>query len=206
MTGVPRERLRIVVSGMIAAVPHHGGATWAVLQYLLGFARLGHEVTFVEELEPSLLDGERSESVAYMRAVAARFGLGERWALLGAGTRKTAGLGYEELQALARGTDLLVNISGSLTDEALLTSMPVRVYLDLDPAFNQLWDASGIDMRFGGHTHFATVGLAIGSPECPVPTGGREWIPTVAKWVWPPNRMSMPDASHSWLKAGSRSR
>ena len=37
----PRARrpLRILVSGMIAAVPHHGGATWAVLQYLLGFAR-----------------------------------------------------------------------------------------------------------------------------------------------------------------------
>jgi hypothetical protein len=76
--------------------------------------------------------------------------------------------------------------------------MPVRVYLDLDPAFNQLWDASGIDMRFGGHTHFATVGLAIGSPECPVPTGGREWIPTVPPVVlehWPrAHRMEGPGA------------
>ena len=48
--------------------------------------------------------------------------------------------------------------------------MPVRAYLDLDPAFNQLWQASGIDMRFGGHTHFVTVGQAIGTPACPVPT------------------------------------
>ena len=35
---------------MIAAVPHHGGATWAVLQYLLGFRELGHEVVFVEQV------------------------------------------------------------------------------------------------------------------------------------------------------------
>ena len=31
----------ILVSGMMAGDPHHGGATWAVLQYLLGFRRLG---------------------------------------------------------------------------------------------------------------------------------------------------------------------
>src|SRR5512145_1920734 len=105
MTGTPRERLRIIVSGMIAAVPHHGGATWAVLQYLLGFARLGHEVTFVEELDPSALDEGRSESVSYMSAVAARFGLVERCALLGGGTMETAGLGYDELRAIARGAD-----------------------------------------------------------------------------------------------------
>src|SRR5438034_598366 len=61
---------------MIAAVPHQGGATWAVLQYLLGFRRLGHA------------------------------------------------------------------------------------------------------MRFGGPTHFLTVGLALGRPECPVPTLGLPWIAT----------------------------
>ena len=41
----------IVVSGMVAAVPGQGGATWSVLQYLLGLARLGHEVYFVEPLD-----------------------------------------------------------------------------------------------------------------------------------------------------------
>jgi hypothetical protein len=198
MTTASGDRLRIVVSGMIAAVPHHGGATWAVLQYLLGFARLGHEVTFAEELDPSALDEGHSESVSYMRAVAARFGLAERWALLGGGTRDTAGLGYDELRAIARGTDVLVNISGSLTDEELLAPIPVRVYLDLDPAFNQLWDASGIDMRFGPHTHFATVGQAIGTPHCPVPTSGRDWIPTLPPVVlehWPrADRMEGPGA------------
>ena len=31
-------------------------------------------------------------------------------------------------------------------------------------------------MHLDGHTHFATVGPAIGTPECPVPTLGRSWV------------------------------
>ena len=183
MTGDP---LRIVVSGMIAAVPYHGGATWAVLQYLLGFRDLGHEVLFVEQVEAAALEG--SETPAYMQSVATRFGLDGHWALLGAGTERTAGLAYGELRAAAREADVLINISGILTDEALMGAARTKVYLDLDPAFNQLWHAQGIDMHFGGHDRFVTVGQAIGTPECTVPTSGIDWIPTVPPVVlehWP---------------------
>jgi len=73
---------------------------------------------------------------------------------------------------------VLINISGMLTDPDLIANIPARVYLDLDPAFVQVWHAQGIDMRFAGHTHFVTLGQAIGTPECPVPTCGLNWIPT----------------------------
>jgi hypothetical protein len=200
------DRLRILVSGMIAAVPGHGGATWAVLQYLLGFARLGHEVTFVEEVDPGEGGLERSAGTSYMRRVAERFGLEGRWALLGARTHETAGLSYDQLGAAARNADLLVNISGILADEDLMTSVPVRAYLDLDPAFNQLWHASGIDMRFGGHTHFVTVGQAIGSPECPVPTCGLDWIPTFPPVVldhWPRAREAHGPGAGAFTTVGN---
>jgi hypothetical protein len=63
------------------------------------------------------------------------------------------------------------------------------VYLDLDPAFIQMWHAvQGIDMRFDGHTHFVTIGLAIGQLDCPVPTCGRTWLTTpqpIALPYWP---------------------
>ena len=181
------DRLRIAVSGMIAAVPHHGGATWAVLQYLLGFRELGHEVVFVEQVDPDA-DLAHSESTGYMRAVAERFGLEDSWALLAAGTQRTAGLPYDALTAFARDADVLVNISGILTDENLMGAARVKVYLDLDPAFNQLWHAQGIDMHFGGHDRFVTVGQAIGTATCTVPTSGIDWIPTVPPVVlahWP---------------------
>jgi hypothetical protein len=187
------SRLRILVSGMIAGVPHHGGATWAVLQYLLGFKRLGHDVLFVEQCEESALRPEgvlpaHSESASYFRDVTVAFGLEESAALLVEGTAETIGLPYLRLREFAAHADLLVNISGSLTDEALMADIPVRVYLDLDPAFNQLWHATGIDMHFDPHTHFVTVGQAIGTPRSPIPTCGRSWIPTVPPVVmahWP---------------------
>lgn len=197
------DRLTILVSGMLAGVPHQGGATWAVLQYLLGFRRLGHEVYFVEPVEAAALQLEGgalqdSASAAYFHMVTARFDLLERSSLLLTTSQETVGLSYETLLEAARRADLLINISGMLTDEALLAEVPVRVYLDLDPAFNQLWSAvEQIDMRFSGHTHFATVGLAIGQPECDVPTLGRQWIPTLQPVVlshWPPAEHIVYDA------------
>jgi hypothetical protein len=93
------------------------------------------------------------------------------------------------LREVARRTDLLVNVSGMLADGELTGRIPVRVYLDLDPAFNQLWHATqGIDMRFAGHNRFVTVGQAIGRPECTVPTCGLPWVPTLQPVVlahWP---------------------
>ena len=81
------ERLRILVSGMAAATPHQGGATWAILQYLLGFQRLGHEVCFVEPVPEAMLRPPgaplaASENAAYFRRVTTDFGLGRSSALL----------------------------------------------------------------------------------------------------------------------------
>jgi hypothetical protein len=185
-TGLPK----VVVSGMVAGDPHQGGATWAVLQYVLGLRRLGCDVILVEQWEPppgaSLT---RTASASYFREIAAAFELEERAALLRAETEDTVGLGFSSLRKACREADVLINVSGILTDEVLMSDIPTRVYLDLDPAFNQLWQASGIDMRFGGHTHFVTVGQAIGTAGSDVPTCGLEWIPTVPPVVleqWPP--------------------
>jgi hypothetical protein len=176
--------LKILVSGMIAAVPGQGGATWAVLQYVLGLRRLGHDVVFVEQIPERALrpDGATlrdSRNAAYLRAVAARFDLNGRTALLLEGTTRTAGMTYDDLRRYAEHGDVLLNLSGLLTDPQLMLP-PARVYVDLDPAFTQLWAAvQHVDMRFHGHTHFVTVGCAIGSAECSVPTCGVDWIPTL---------------------------
>jgi hypothetical protein len=189
-----RDRLTILLSGMIAAVPHQGGATWAVLQYLLGFKRLGHEVYFVEPLKeqhlrPAGASLKQSVNSAYFRRVMKDFGLEETSALLLESNGQTVGLPYSQLQAAASRADALFNISGLLTDETLLSSIPLRVYLDLDPAFTQLWHAAqNIDMRFDAHTRFVTIGRNIGEPTCPVPTCGRDWITTLQPIVlehWP---------------------
>ena len=43
------SRLRIIVTGLVAQHPLLGGVTWDYLQYVLGFARLGHDVYYFED-------------------------------------------------------------------------------------------------------------------------------------------------------------
>jgi hypothetical protein len=169
------SRLRILFSGMVAGDPGQGGASWSILQYLLGLRDLGHEVRLVEpvdRLDPSL--------VSYFDALIRNFDLAGAAALLVRGGEETVGASYPELVRWGKESDLLFNVSGMLRDPELVGPPPLRVFLDLDPAFNQLWHArEGIEMGLDLHNRFATVGLELGEPGCRVPTCGREWVKTL---------------------------
>jgi len=173
------------VSGMVAGVPGQGGATWAVLQYVLGLRELGFDVYLVESIEGTM---PSPEVLRYFDDVRTRFGLEGRAALLGPGG-SAHGLPRSRVREAARGAVVLFDLAGSLRAPDILEAVPVRVYVDVDPGFTQLWQAcQGIDMRLEGHTHFATVGRDIGDPGCGVPDLGRSWIPTlppVALDAWP---------------------
>jgi hypothetical protein len=177
----------VIVSGTIAATPWQGGATWAVLQYLLGLRRLGCGVYFVEPLNDS--EAPQPGASHYCEQVMKRFGLDDCWALVPAAGGEPVGMSRPRLRAAAHEAELLLNISGMLSDPDVLDQVPVRAYLDLDPAFAQLWHAAeGVDMRLDAHTHFLSIADAIGRPGCPIPTCGREWLPVLPPVVldeWP---------------------
>jgi hypothetical protein len=186
------SRLSILFAGMVAAQPGQGGAAWAILQYVLGLRALGHEVTLVDPA--TVPEGTNhaafaaSDAATSFRKLAVDFGLADSAALLRAGTTATVGLPHDELVARARRADLLLNVSGLLRDPALVDPIPHRAFLDLDPAFNQMWHAQGIDMGFDRHTHLVTIAWNIGRPGCTVPTCGRAWITTPQPVVldhWP---------------------
>jgi hypothetical protein len=179
------ERLKILLSGMVAADPHQGGATWAVLQYVAGLTALGHEVLLVEPVaraDDLAADGEVGR---YFRGLPFLDG---RAALLLRESERTLGLSFEEIAKFAAEADLLLNVSGMLDDERLLAPIPVRAFLDLDPGFNQVWHETGHDMNLDRHTHFVTVGQCVGSERSAVPDCGRRWLtslPPVALEHWP---------------------
>jgi hypothetical protein len=175
--------VRILLSGMVAGVPGHGGATWAVLQYVRGLRRLGHDVVLVEpvkELTPP--------SRAYFAELVAQFEFDGRAALVVEATGESIGLPYRRILDAARVADLVININGMLRHPDLVEPAPVRLYLDLDPVFNQLWAEDGIDVGLARHTHFVTVGLGMAAPGSTLPSAGRSWLATPQPVVladWP---------------------
>jgi hypothetical protein len=199
-------RLKILLAGMVAGEPHQGGASWAVLQYVAGLRALGHEVLLIEPVA--------AERLAPGGAIADYFErlplLEGRAALLGRGSRETAGVPYDALARAARGADLLLNVSGMLRDERLLEAIGVRAFLDLDPGFNQVWEETGCAMGMDLHTDFVSVGQRLGRPDCPIPDCGRDWVgtlPPVALEHWPaepapPRRDAFTSVGH-WRSYGS---
>lgn len=186
------DQLSIIVAGMVAGQPGQGGAAWAVLQYVLGLRALGHEVTLVEPVKVPAEQTDAafaaSDAAAYFRQLVTDFGLEDSAALVRSEGTATVGLPHGELARRASRADILLNISGMLRDSALTDPVPRRVFLDLDPAFNQMWQAQGIDMGFDRHSHFVTIAWNIGQAGCTVPTCGRTWITTPQPVVldhWP---------------------
>ncbi len=202
------EHLRVVVAGMIAGDPGHGGATWATLQWVLGLAELGHRVTVVDPVDGKRLDDPRVRT--YFDAVVDRFALGGRAAIV-APHGATYGIDAAPLAVRLDEADVLINLSGRWRDPRL-HAIPLRVYVDLDPAFTQLWHAEGSDVGLAGHTHHATVGAAVAQPRHPLRVDGIDWLailPPVVLSLWP-RRPAPPTATLStvanWRSYGSITR
>jgi hypothetical protein len=195
---------RIVVAGAFADVAEQAGASWAVLQYVLGLRDLGHDVWVLEPVEHLT-----ASTRGYFERLVSEFDLRDRAALLVGTDRTTVGASYTAVREACASADALLNLSGLLRDPDLLERLRVRAYLDLDPAFNQLWHASGIDRGFALHTHHLTLGAALGTPGCEVPTCGIGWTPTLPPVVldqWParpsPSRGALSTVAN-WRSYGS---
>jgi hypothetical protein len=170
---------------------------WLRLHYLMGFQKLGHEVCFVEEIDPDWCvdeQGQQSEfqqsiNRSLFRSTMERFGLMERACQIYNGGEATSGLSVESLIKFARGTDLLVNVSGHVKSNFILSNVKRRLYLDEDPVWTQLWNGEyGVDLNFSAHDVFFTVGLNIGTPHTSLPDCSIKWhhtLPPVVLDYWP---------------------
>jgi hypothetical protein len=153
--------VKVIVAGMVSNVPGQGGASWAVLQYVLGLRRLGHEVVLIEPVR------SLERSADYFRRLAKSFALD---AIL---LERESDRRIELTRRRHEGADLLLNLSGVLTEPI---AADLTVYVDLDPGFTQAWHAQGIDMGFDRHDRFVTVGRSIGLTSCPIPHCDRSWL------------------------------
>lgn len=189
-------RRTIVIGGALAQRPRVGGHTWMLLQYILGFRRLGWDVLLLDRLradacvdpagQPCVY--EDSLNARYVRDVLERFGLEGSYAVdLNAGGR-FIGMSRDAVVERVRNSALLLNVMGFIVDPDILGEAPLRVFLDIDPGYGQMWTDLGLADPFRGHDAFVTIGVNIGRSACPIPTCGIDWIPTVPPVVlseWP---------------------
>lgn len=192
--------MRILFSAAISQEPFSPGIAWDRIHWLHGLRELGHEVYFVEELQPEWAVDSQGEPTPYAASMnrrrfvelMERFDFSDRACQLYAGGEATSGLELARLLKAAEGADLLLNMSGHLKDRRVLERVAVRVYLDVDPVYTQLWVAEyGEDLGFGDHDLFFTVGLEIGRADCPIPSAGVRWrhfLPPVVPELWPLSR------------------
>jgi hypothetical protein len=189
--------MRVIVAGVISLSPFSPGFVWDWVHFAIGFQRLGHEVYSVEEVEPKWCVDARGRPCPFVgsrnrelfRTSMERFGLMGRACQVFNRGDAAFGMSLDALAAVARGADLLVNISGHAKSDLLLGAVNCRAYVDQDPVYTQLWIAEyGKDLNLRAHDVFFTVGLNIGTPHSPIPDGGLRWhglLPPVVTDLWP---------------------
>jgi hypothetical protein len=194
----PASRLRIVVLGYLVRGPL-GGLAWHHLQYVLGFARLGHDVYFVEDSDdyPACYDPARhvvgtdpSYGLEFTGQAFTRLGLGERWAYHDAHKTQWLGPCADAIRQILAEADLLVNVSGVNPLRPWFEEIPVRVLVDTDPVFTQVRHLTDPAARRSalGHTAFMTFGENIPGCRSGVPDDGLPWTATrqpIVLNVWP---------------------
>lgn len=183
------SRLRIIVTGLIAQHPLLGGVAWDYLQYVLGLARLGHDVYYFEDSGqwPYTPDGGPSghewiahdcaPNVDHLARVMARFGLSDRWAYRFPIKPRWFGLSAGERRAVIGSSDLLVNVSGTLWRPLDYRRVKRLVYIDSDPVFTQvkLLLPCG-DLEFRERVDAHDVHFSFGEAFSPaVPDTGHRW-------------------------------
>jgi hypothetical protein len=181
------SRSRILVLHLAGQYPL-GGIGWQAIHYLVGLARLGHDVYYVEDSASPPYD-PRAKTVVedcgygvdFLARTMDRFGLGHRWAYRDIVNNRCYGLSGEQVERLYREADALINVCGAseLREEHL--RCPIRIYVQTDPVHDQILvaekNARSLDI-LAAHTHHFTYGENLGHPDCPVPLHAFDWRPT----------------------------
>ena len=181
-------KLRLVVLGMMGRCPF-GGQSWLYLNWLRGFARLGHEVWYVEDdavwpYDPvqNAVTDDCSYAVRHLAGCLECIGLPGQWAMRFMGREDACwGLSSQALNELYRSCDALLNIGGATDLYDWHLAAPFRVYVETDPVISELQLANNDEhtcLAFANHHTIVTYGENYGAPDCGVPLNGLKYSKT----------------------------
>jgi hypothetical protein len=173
------EKKKIVLLGMMSKIPVAGNI-WLVVQYLIGFRRLGYDVYYVEAhaRTPSMFmetehDDSSAQAASLIGNVMKRFDFGDKWAFHALhDDGRCYGMSESQLKQLYQSADLIINLHGSTVPLPEHYATGRLVYVETDPVelevelFNQ--DQAAMDF-LAPHSAFFTWGLNYGNADCQVP-------------------------------------
>jgi hypothetical protein len=176
---------RIVVDAYLVRCPLGGFVSW-VLQYLLGFQRLGHDVYFVERSEfvNACYDPVRMEStddcshgVAAIARTFEQHGLRDNWCFVDVrGTH--FGLSEAAIDEVLSTADFFIDLGpyGAWLERASVGSAKT-VMIDAEPGFTQMrWQIDRDERRDILHYDaYFTIGQNVGSSDSSCPDVGLSW-------------------------------
>jgi hypothetical protein len=188
---VTRERAKgpIIVFGILFWFPL-AGVTYQFLHFLMGLRRLGYDPYYIEDsgrwlYDPALndLSPDATPNLKAVVPILEAHGFKDRWAFRGnyPGGR-CYGMTEKNILRLYRDAEAFLNVTGAqeLREEHMTCRR--RIYVETDPVAAQIKIAHGdketIVALKAHDTHFS-YGGNFGKPDCRVPLGGFNWLPTV---------------------------
>jgi hypothetical protein len=174
----------IVLGSYLVRYPLGGMMSW-VLQWIVGFQRLGNEVIFVEKAgyprscyDPirDVMTDDCSYGTSVVRELLGRFGLERSWCYVDtAGTYH--GMSRLEIEAAFARADVFVDMGthGAWLEEAQRSGL--RVLVDGEPGFTQMKRANAIaaGQDVPVYDEYYSTGQDIGTAASPAPAAGERW-------------------------------
>ncbi|MFL6238980.1 MAG: hypothetical protein ACJ735_05740 [Actinomycetes bacterium] len=177
---------RIVVGSYMIRYPLGGMMSW-VLQYLVGFHRLGHDVFFVERaswpdacFDPvrRAMTDDPSYGIAATAALLDRYGLTGKWCFVDY-LGQHYGMTSAQIQGVLDSADLYIDmgVHGSWSERAERAAC--RVLIDGEPGFTQMKmvQRQGSSLELPPFDCYFSTGRNIGTPSTSTPDAGKVWRP-----------------------------
>lgn len=175
---------RIVLGSYMVRYPLGGMMSW-VLQYLVGFKRLGHEIYLVEKsgypnacFDPvkNVMTDDCSYGAAVVDELLSRFGLDGCWCYCDQ-AGEYFGMTRKRVEEVFASADLFIDMGthGGWLDEAATSGL--RVLIDGEPGFTQMKMENRLATgeTLPDYDYYYTTGQSVGTPGSSAPDAGKSW-------------------------------